>query len=133
MVRPCFLVIDREHASSISTRKLVIETAKMNVLTAYTPREAIETLRKFPGMHGAVLDVVQSEMPCAELAAALKEIQPGIPVIAICGPTRELCEGADHHLPSFEPGPLLELLRSLVPEETAVIQRRNMELEEDGR
>lgn len=129
MVRPCFLVIDHEHASSISTRKLVIETAKMNVLTAYSPIEAIETLRKFPSMAGAVLDVVQTDMPCAELAAALKEIQPGIPVIAISGPSRELCEGADYHLPSFEPAPLLELLRSLVPEATAVIERRNRELE----
>lgn len=27
MVRPCFLVIDREYSGSISTRKLVIETA----------------------------------------------------------------------------------------------------------
>lgn len=110
----------------------MIETAKMNVLTAYTPHEALETLRKFTGLHGAVLDVAQSEMPCKELAAALKQIQPGIPVIAISGPLRELCEGADYHLPSFEPGPLLELLRSLVPQETAVIERRNRELELGG-
>ena len=49
MVRPCFLVIDREYASSISTRKLVIETAKLNVITAYSGAEAIETLKRFPG------------------------------------------------------------------------------------
>lgn len=36
MIRPCFLVIDREFPGSISTRKLVLETAKFNVLTAYS-------------------------------------------------------------------------------------------------
>lgn len=132
MVRPCFLVVDREHASSISTRKLVIETAKMNVLTAYTAHEAVETLSKFPGMHGAVIDVVQSDMTCKELAAKLKAIQPDIPIIAISGPTRELCEGADYHLDSFSPGPLLDLLRELVPAEVAVIEKRNLELEIGG-
>jgi hypothetical protein len=39
MIRPCFLVVDQEHSGSISTRKLVIETAKFNVLTAYSGAE----------------------------------------------------------------------------------------------
>jgi hypothetical protein len=34
MDRPCFLVVDREYPGSISTRKLVIETGKFNVITA---------------------------------------------------------------------------------------------------
>ena len=42
MIRPCFLVVDREFPGSVSTRKLVIETAKFNVLTAYSGREALE-------------------------------------------------------------------------------------------
>ena len=56
MVRPCFLVIDREFPGSISTRKLVIETAKFNVLTAYSGLEALDTLQQFPAIHGVVLD-----------------------------------------------------------------------------
>jgi hypothetical protein len=48
MIRPCFLVIDQEHSNSISTRKLVIETARFNVLTAYSGAEAIQTLKNFP-------------------------------------------------------------------------------------
>jgi hypothetical protein len=34
MDRPCFLVVDQEYPGSISTRKLVIETGKFNVITA---------------------------------------------------------------------------------------------------
>ncbi len=34
MVRPCFLAVDREYALSLSARKLIIETAKLNVITA---------------------------------------------------------------------------------------------------
>ncbi len=48
MVRPCFLVIDHEHAGTISTRKLVIESAKLNVLTAFSGEEALAMLKKFP-------------------------------------------------------------------------------------
>ena len=54
MTRPCFLVVDREFAGSISSRKLLIETAKFNVITAYSGSEAIELFDRFPGMRLAV-------------------------------------------------------------------------------
>lgn len=63
MTRPCFLVVDREHSGSISTRKLVIETAKFNVITAYSSDEAIDTLRRFPAVSGIVLDAGMKDMP----------------------------------------------------------------------
>jgi response regulator RpfG family c-di-GMP phosphodiesterase len=125
MTRPCFLVVDREYASSISTRKLVIETAKLNVITAYSSAEAIETLRRFPGVDGVVMDASLPDMPCAELARALKEIQPKIVIVAISGPNRDWCEGADHHLDTFEPVRLLELLKQIEPEKSAAIEARN--------
>ena len=64
MPRPCFLVVDREHAGSISTRKLVIETAKLNVITAFSGREALETLARFPKVDAVVLDANMPDMPC---------------------------------------------------------------------
>ena len=39
--------MDAEFPGSISSRKLVIETAKFNVITAYSGTEAIETLERF--------------------------------------------------------------------------------------
>jgi CheY-like chemotaxis protein len=125
MVRPCFLVIDREYAGSISTRKLVIETAKFNVLTAYSADEAIEILQKFPALDGIVMDAEMPDMPCTQLIRSLKHYAPAMPVIAVGMPRSEVCDGADHHLESFDPRRLLALLEKLRPEDTAAIERRN--------
>jgi response regulator RpfG family c-di-GMP phosphodiesterase len=130
MVRPCFLVVDRETSTGISTRKLVIETAKFNVITAYTSHEAIEVLRKFPAIDGVVTDSGMPDMPCHELVAALKEIKPGIEVIVVCTPRQCTCETADHTLESFDPRLLLTLLQKLHPEAHASIEKRNEDLEE---
>ena len=71
MTRPCFLVIDREFPGSISTRKLVIETAKFNVITAYSGLEAFDTVQRFPALSGAVVDGGIEDIPCADLVRVL--------------------------------------------------------------
>jgi DNA-binding NtrC family response regulator len=129
MVRPCFLVVDREFAGSISTRKLVIETAKFNVVTAYSAQEAVDTLRKFPGMTAAVIDAAVKDIPCDDLAQTLKEIQPNLRVVAISSPGAIRCKFADDEIDSFEPARLLELLRSYVPDAADRILKRNNELQ----
>jgi CheY-like chemotaxis protein len=128
MVRPCFLVIDREYSASISTRKLVIETAKLNVITAYSATEALETFAKFPAISGVVLDAGIRDMSCCDLTAAIKQSSPNLPVVVISAPGTHDCPQADHLLESFEPAKLLRLLQSLVPEETAAIEKRNEQL-----
>jgi CheY-like chemotaxis protein len=125
MVRPCFLVIDREFASSISTRKLVIESAKFNVVTAYSSAEAIDTLKKFPAVDGAVLDADMKDMPCSELVRALKAIQPRLRIVVVHAPGPAACDGADHLLESFDPRRLLAVLERLEPEQTAAIEKQN--------
>lgn len=125
MIRPCFLVIDHEYSGSISTRKLVIETAKFNVLTAYSAGEALETLTKFPALDGIVLDADMPDMPCSELIHRLKKLAPAIPTIAV-GMSREgICEDVDYQLESFDPKRLLDLLEKLRPEDTKAIEKRN--------
>ncbi len=128
MVRPCNLVIDREFPGSISTRKLVIETAKFNVLTAYSADEATDTLREFPAIHGAVIDADIYGISCAALARTLKKIKPGIPIIAICGPGDNDCAGADYQVESLDPRKLLETLQKLDPRKVAEIEQREEEL-----
>src|ERR1700761_1325764 len=119
MNRPCFLVIDREYSGSISTRKLVIETAKFNVLTAYSLDEALDTIRRFPALDGVVMDADMPGMSCLEFIAALREIAPTIPVIGVSAPRVGACDGADYQLESFDPKRLLALLQTLRPKETA--------------
>jgi response regulator RpfG family c-di-GMP phosphodiesterase len=128
MIRPCFLVIDQEHSGSISTRKLVIETAKLNVITAYSGVEAIQTLRKFPAMDGVVLDAGITDLPCAEVIKQLKEIQPGVPIVTVGTLGHDFCAGADHYLETFDPAKLLKLLQRLEPEKTALILQMDEKL-----
>lgn len=128
MVRPCFLVLDREFPGSISTGKLVIETAKLNVITAYSGQEAIDTLEQFPAVSGVVLDASVKDVPVEQLIHALKAVKPKIPVIAIAPPGSGWCPSADYHLEFFEPARLLDLLMSLDPEQSAAIKAHNEQL-----
>jgi DNA-binding response OmpR family regulator len=128
MIRPCFLVIDREFPGSISTRKLVIETAKFNVLTAYSAAEALDTMRLFPNIHGIVLDADVRDIPCSTLVKELKAISPTLPIIVISGPAEKMCAGADKYLDSFDPKRLLGILQALEPEKTAEIEKQNEDL-----
>ncbi len=131
MYRPCFLVVDRETSSAISTRKLVIETAKFNVITAYSSQEAVETLHRFPSLDGVVTDSGMTDMPCQTLVEQLKAITPRIPVVVITTPRGDHCQGADHVVDSFSPKDLLSCLQKLFPDATAAIEKRNEALEED--
>lgn len=134
MIRPCFLVIDHEYSGSISTRKLVIETAKFNVLSAYSADEAIEIVRRFPAIDGAVVDSDIPGMPCTELIKALKAIVPTLRVISVSPPAPGDCAGADYELGSFDPKELLELLYKLVPRAAVAVELRNevLRVEETG-
>jgi CheY-like chemotaxis protein len=130
MTRPCFLVVDREYSQSISTRKLVIETAKFNVLTAYSASEALDTLRKFPAVDGVVVDSDMPTISCPEFIRTLRGFAPGIPVIAVGAPLADNCDGADYELDSFNPKNLLDLLQKIRPHAAAAVEERNRELKQ---
>jgi CheY-like chemotaxis protein len=131
MTRPCFLVIDREFAGSISTRKLVIETAKYNVVTAYSALEAVETLERFPKMDGAVIDSGVNDILCNDLVIRLRAIRPDLPIIALAAPGVEDCTNADHLLESFAPDKLLVLLKKIVPDQCKEIEKHEIALHEE--
>jgi CheY-like chemotaxis protein len=128
MVRPCFLIIDREFPGSISTRKLVIESAKFNVLTAYSGKEALQLFKRFSALDGIVLDGGIEDISADDLTREMKVMQPKIPIIVIAAPGFEGCPGADFQLESFNPAKLLEILRGLKPMESAQIEKRNEDL-----
>ena len=116
MIRPCYLVVDREYAGSISTRKLVIETAKFNVITAYSSQEGIDTLRKYPRLDGVVLDATMPDMQADDLIRGLREVVPGLKVVAVSTPGRDGCTAADLYVETYNPANLLETLQTLHPE-----------------
>lgn len=128
MTRPCFLVVDREFPGSISTRKLVIETAKFNVLTAYSGNEALEMMRRFPAIDGVVMDGELEDIPAEYLTQEMKKVEPRVPVIVISAPGAVECPSADIVLESFQPAKLLETLRRLKPKESDEIEKRDEDL-----
>ena len=130
MLRPCFLVIDKEYSGSISTRKLIIETAKFNVITAYSGAEAIETLAVFPAMNGIVLDAGIEDIPAAELCKRLKEIAPGVPIVLIGRPGKDRVPQADQYVESFDPAAVLQILKSLEPQKAAAIAQHDASLQD---
>ena len=131
MIRPCFLVVDREFSGNISTRKLIIETAKFNVITAYSGLEALQTVDRFPAIDGVVLDAGLRDMPGNDVVNDLKQRYPALPIVVICAPGANDCPRADFQLEFFDPAKLLELLQKLRPQEAAAIQARNQELSKE--
>jgi len=118
MIRPCFLVIDKQYPGNISTRKLVIETAMLNVVTAYGAEEAIETLARFPNMDGVVLDTEMPGMSCRELIDRLRAIRREIPIITVSPSGYEACGGEQCHVSGFDPQDLLEQMQKICSKQT---------------
>jgi len=128
--RPCFLVLDREHAGALSTRKLVLESAKFNVITAYSAGEAIVTLERFPKVNAVVLSAEVDDIPCDEVVERLLKIRPGMPIIVTSGGGHRRCGHTEvkWHVDSLEPKQLLECLQDLNKEAVVQIGERNEEL-----
>ena len=133
MDRPCFIVADRNFSGNISTRKLVIETAKLNVITAYSGSETVRTLERFPNVDGVVMDSTVDDMPIDDLIGQLKKLRPSILVILIRSPDTGGSALADYQIESFQPTPLLELLRNLQPEKVKAIEDEDERLADEDR
>jgi len=118
MIRPCFLVIDKQYPGSISARKLVIETALLNVITAYSAEEAIATLTRFPAVDGIVLDTEVKGMTCRDLIGRLRSVRGTLPVITVSPSGHDPCGAEDFHVSSYDPQDLLEQLNHICPKET---------------
>ncbi len=105
-MRPIFLVLDPPDPETISTRKLVLETAKFNVLTAFTGEEVLEIAEKIPIQAIVIHERVQ-DGSSPEMLAQLKKLRPSVPLFVVSPHPHEI-SNADRVLSSYEP---LELVR----------------------
>ena len=112
-MRPCFLVLDREYPGSISTRKLVIETAKLNVITAYGEDEAIETLERFPKVDGIVIDTELGRRTCEQVIADIRRICETVPIVTVSPGGNAPCGKEQYHVSNFDPRRLLDVLQRI--------------------
>jgi len=117
MTRPTILVAESEPIQALSVRKLVLETAKFNVLTAHSTDEALDIFHKFPNLNAAVL-VMDDVLDCKLVARTIKQVTSRIPVVATSARIGQKCENADYTLSSYEPEKLVNLMRRLLGDPT---------------
>jgi CheY-like chemotaxis protein len=109
-MRLVVLMVEVEQPEGISARKLILETARHNVITAYSRAGAMELLRRFPNIDLAVVHTELESSSFAETVRDLKGLRPDLPVVAISPhPDREM-DGVDYTVSSYEPQLLLQLL-----------------------
>ncbi|HKR27696.1 MAG TPA: response regulator [Terriglobales bacterium] len=129
-MRPCFLILDNEFPGSISSRKLVIESAKLNVITAYSADEAIETLHYFPNVTGVVINAqMPGKKSCSEVIEELRAVHSHVPIITVSATGYEQCGGEQFHVSSFDPKQLLDVLEAVCPKETAGTIQHDKDIE----
>jgi CheY-like chemotaxis protein len=122
MARPTILVAEPECSEALSVRKLVLETAKYNVVTAHSTSEALEIFHLFPNINIAVL-VMEGVIDCKLVAHSIKTITEKIPIVVLSPRIGNKCEGADHMLSSHDPEELVNLMRSLVGDPRQAIEK----------
>lgn len=113
MPRPTLLIAEPESVQALSVRKLVLETAKFNVLTAHSTHEAIDIFHLFPNISCTVL-VSGDDIDCEKIAETIKSAARQMPVIVLLPNVAGVSAVADHTLSSHEPENLLALARSLL-------------------
>lgn len=91
----------------------MLETAKFNVLTAHSNREALDIFHLFPNISMAVL-VGESGLDCDSIAKSIRSATEKVPIIFLTSRIAAKCEWANHSLQSGEPERLLETVRSLL-------------------
>ena len=106
--RIVLLMMEQEQPEGLSARKLVVETAKHNVLTAYTPDQGLTLLERFPKVDAVLVHGLLPD--CDGLIASIKAAVPGMPVIVAAPVPAQVFHGADFVVPSHEPSKLLDLL-----------------------
>src|ERR1700751_611741 len=103
------LMSEAEQPEGLSARKLVVETAKHNVLTGYNAKEGLSLLRRFPNVdailiHGMLLRADPN------ILADVKAEAGSVPVIVACPFGDMCCPEADYIVDSHNPQDLLRLL-----------------------
>ena len=111
-MRPIFLVIDPPDPESLSTRKLVLESAMFNVLTANTCNEGKQLLERMPVDAIVVHERAFGGKDASATIAELRRVRPSAPVILLSvNPSGK--DGADRVLSSHDPVELVRVIRDM--------------------
>src|SRR4051812_49504710 len=100
-MRPTFLLAEPEPELALSSRKLVIETAKFNVITAHSWAEAREAFKKFPGVDAVITTVaIDKQGNCSDFVEWVKTQNSSMPIFVPTPTDNDTFGLADGSLPS---------------------------------
>lgn len=105
--------MEPEPPEAISARKLVLESGKFNVITAYSGKEALETLKTFPKVSAVVVHCDLHDISCERLVEEVKRQDAQMRVIVLCPSVGYRCKGAEYNISSHSPEQLLQLVREI--------------------
>ena len=108
--RLAFLVIESERTDGLSTRKLLLESAKHNVITAYSGKEGVEMYKRFPNVDAVCIEEELPDLKSANVAENIRKIHPQVRIIGLSPRMAALCKWADKTIDSHDPNALLEVL-----------------------
>jgi len=103
------LMIEEEQPEGLSSRKLVVETVKHNVLTAYTAEGGLDLLRRFPAVDAVLVHAAQTTREPG-LLADVKAIAPRVPIILASPFALYSAPEVDYVVDSHKPQALLKVL-----------------------
>jgi hypothetical protein len=102
-------MIEEEQQEGLSARKLVVETVKHNVLTAYNAKDGVDLLTRFPNVDAILVHSRQlSKWP--NLLSEVKTLCPGKPIILASPFAEEIRPEVTFVVDSHKPPALLKLL-----------------------
>lgn len=113
MANLVILMIEEEQPEGLSSRKLIVETAKHNVLTAYSAETGAELLTRFPNVDAVLVHAAILERN-PNLIAKIRQHLDGIPVILTTPHRFAKDVGADFAVDSYNPQELLTLLQEKI-------------------
>jgi DNA-binding response OmpR family regulator len=111
--RLTFLIVEVEPHNGLSTRKLLLESAKHNVITAYSAKEGAEMFHRFPRVDVVCVEADLPDLEKSGLVDDVREHSGKIPVIALTPRIAATCKWANHVVNSHDPQALLKCLEKL--------------------
>jgi CheY-like chemotaxis protein len=108
-----FLIIESERTDGLSTRKLLLESAKHNVVTAYSGKEGVEMYKRFPNVDAVCIEAELPDLKSSAVAEGIRKLNPKIRIVGLSPRLAARCEWADKTIDSHDPNALLEVLEEM--------------------
>lgn len=105
------LMMEEEQPEGLSARKLVVETAKHNVLTAYNLHDGLDLLYRFPNVDVIMVHARLLEQE-RDLLKDVRHVCPGKPIILATPFANDHHQEADYLVDSHKPNDLIALFES---------------------